>query len=109
MRPALERTLRSLKLDYVDLYIVELPMAFKVSEQHKHSMQFPYQLFVYCVNIAPMLLWCCLVLDSILLTLFNRLLWSKNMIKSLNKTAPSTMSLFSQQICTRYEIYENVF
>uniref|UniRef100_A0AAQ4QXQ2 NADP-dependent oxidoreductase domain-containing protein n=1 Tax=Gasterosteus aculeatus aculeatus TaxID=481459 RepID=A0AAQ4QXQ2_GASAC len=29
VRPALERTLRSLKLDYVDLYIVELPMAFK--------------------------------------------------------------------------------
>ncbi|XP_075946092.1 aldo-keto reductase family 1 member D1-like isoform X2 [Anarhichas minor] len=29
VRPALERTLKSLKLDYVDLYIVELPMAFK--------------------------------------------------------------------------------
>lgn len=30
VRPALERTLEALKLDYVDLYIVELPMAFKV-------------------------------------------------------------------------------
>ncbi|CAG5957719.1 unnamed protein product [Menidia menidia] len=31
VRPALERSLKALKLDYVDLYIVELPMAFKVS------------------------------------------------------------------------------
>lgn len=31
VRPALERTLKTLKLDYVDLYIIELPMAFKVS------------------------------------------------------------------------------
>lgn len=30
VRPALEKTLDALKLDYVDLYIVELPMAFKV-------------------------------------------------------------------------------
>lgn len=30
VRPALERTLKTLKLDYVDLYIIELPMAFKV-------------------------------------------------------------------------------
>jgi 3-oxo-5-beta-steroid 4-dehydrogenase len=29
--PALERTLKALKLDYIDLYIIELPMAFKVS------------------------------------------------------------------------------
>ncbi|XP_059916344.1 aldo-keto reductase family 1 member D1-like [Gadus macrocephalus] len=29
VRPALESTLKALKLDYVDLYIVELPMAFK--------------------------------------------------------------------------------
>uniref|UniRef100_A0A3Q0SG15 Aldo-keto reductase family 1 member D1 n=1 Tax=Amphilophus citrinellus TaxID=61819 RepID=A0A3Q0SG15_AMPCI len=29
VRPTLERTLRALKLDYVDLYIIELPMAFK--------------------------------------------------------------------------------
>ncbi|XP_041794964.1 aldo-keto reductase family 1 member D1-like isoform X1 [Chelmon rostratus] len=29
VRPALERTLKALRLDYVDLYIVELPMAFK--------------------------------------------------------------------------------
>lgn len=31
VRPTLERTLKTLKLDYVDLYIIELPMAFKVS------------------------------------------------------------------------------
>jgi 3-oxo-5-beta-steroid 4-dehydrogenase len=31
VRPCLERTLKILKLDYVDLYIVEIPMAFKVS------------------------------------------------------------------------------
>ncbi|XP_045894646.1 aldo-keto reductase family 1 member D1-like isoform X2 [Micropterus dolomieu] len=29
VRPALERTLKALNLDYVDLYIIELPMAFK--------------------------------------------------------------------------------
>ncbi|CAO2603193.1 Aldo-keto reductase family 1 member D1 [Lemmus lemmus] len=29
VRPALERTLKALKLDYVDLYIIEVPMAFK--------------------------------------------------------------------------------
>lgn len=31
VRPTLEKTLKALKLDYVDLYIIELPMAFKVS------------------------------------------------------------------------------
>ncbi|CAO2603198.1 Aldo-keto reductase family 1 member D1 [Lemmus lemmus] len=31
VRPALERTLKALKLDYVDLYIIEVPMAFKVN------------------------------------------------------------------------------
>ena len=31
VRPALERTLKVLQLDYVDLYIIEVPMAFKVS------------------------------------------------------------------------------
>ncbi|MGH0115615.1 UNVERIFIED_CONTAM: hypothetical protein FKN15_037938 [Acipenser sinensis] len=29
VRPSLERTLKTLQLDYVDLYVVELPMAFK--------------------------------------------------------------------------------
>nr|XP_061812616.1 aldo-keto reductase family 1 member D1-like isoform X2 [Nerophis lumbriciformis] len=29
VRPTLEKTLKGLKLDYVDLYIIELPMAFK--------------------------------------------------------------------------------
>ncbi|XP_034031918.1 aldo-keto reductase family 1 member D1-like [Thalassophryne amazonica] len=33
VRPALERTLRTLKLDYVDLYIIELPMAFKPGKE----------------------------------------------------------------------------
>lgn len=31
VRPALERTLKALKLDYVDLYIIEMPTAFKVN------------------------------------------------------------------------------
>ena len=30
VRPTLERTLKDLQLDYVDLYIIEIPMAFKV-------------------------------------------------------------------------------
>ncbi|KAF7224016.1 aldo-keto reductase family 1 member D1 isoform X2 [Nothobranchius furzeri] len=33
VRPALERTLKTLKLDYVDLYIMELPMAFKPGKE----------------------------------------------------------------------------
>lgn len=31
VRPALERTLKALELDYVDLYIIEMPTAFKVN------------------------------------------------------------------------------
>uniref|UniRef100_A0A671YWX9 NADP-dependent oxidoreductase domain-containing protein n=1 Tax=Sparus aurata TaxID=8175 RepID=A0A671YWX9_SPAAU len=33
VRPTLERTLKTLKLDYVDLYIIELPMAFKPGDE----------------------------------------------------------------------------
>lgn len=33
VRPALERTLKILKLDYVDLYIIEIPMAFKPGKE----------------------------------------------------------------------------
>ncbi|XP_012785070.2 aldo-keto reductase family 1 member D1-like [Ochotona princeps] len=33
VRPALERTLKVLTLDYVDLYIIELPMAFKPGDE----------------------------------------------------------------------------
>uniref|UniRef100_A0A8C5USZ6 Aldo-keto reductase family 1 member D1 n=1 Tax=Microcebus murinus TaxID=30608 RepID=A0A8C5USZ6_MICMU len=33
VRPALERTLKILQLDYVDLYIVEIPMAFKPGDE----------------------------------------------------------------------------
>ncbi|XP_021089948.1 aldo-keto reductase family 1 member D1 [Mesocricetus auratus] len=33
VRPALERTLQSLKLQYVDLYIIEIPMAFKPGKE----------------------------------------------------------------------------
>lgn len=34
VRPALERTLKALKLDYIDLYIIELPMAFKPGKEN---------------------------------------------------------------------------
>ncbi|XP_015978362.2 aldo-keto reductase family 1 member D1 isoform X2 [Rousettus aegyptiacus] len=37
VRPSLERTLRVLQLDYVDLYIIELPMAFKALEACKDA------------------------------------------------------------------------
>ncbi|XP_008579568.1 PREDICTED: 3-oxo-5-beta-steroid 4-dehydrogenase [Galeopterus variegatus] len=33
VRPTLERTLKTLKLDYVDLYIIEMPMAFKPGDE----------------------------------------------------------------------------
>uniref|UniRef100_A0A2K5HU71 NADP-dependent oxidoreductase domain-containing protein n=1 Tax=Colobus angolensis palliatus TaxID=336983 RepID=A0A2K5HU71_COLAP len=37
VRPTLERTLRVLQLDYVDLYIIEVPMAFKAMEACKDA------------------------------------------------------------------------
>ncbi|XP_041111206.1 aldo-keto reductase family 1 member D1-like isoform X2 [Polyodon spathula] len=37
VRPALERTLKTLQLDYVDLYVIELPMAFKAMEACKDA------------------------------------------------------------------------
>ncbi|XP_042533152.1 aldo-keto reductase family 1 member D1 [Dipodomys spectabilis] len=33
VRPTLERTLKTLQLDYVDLYIIEIPMAFKPGDE----------------------------------------------------------------------------
>ncbi|XP_062956154.1 aldo-keto reductase family 1 member D1 isoform X3 [Cynocephalus volans] len=33
VRPTLEKTLKTLKLDYVDLYIIEMPMAFKAGDE----------------------------------------------------------------------------
>ncbi|XP_064174548.1 aldo-keto reductase family 1 member D1-like isoform X2 [Anguilla rostrata] len=37
VRPTLERTLKALQLDYVDLYIIELPIAFKALEACKDA------------------------------------------------------------------------
>ena len=39
VRPALERTLKVLQLDYVDLYIIEIPMAFKVSSSTRVTLR----------------------------------------------------------------------
>lgn len=38
VRPTLEKTLKILQLDYVDLYIIELPMAFKVKRKKMEKM-----------------------------------------------------------------------
>lgn len=38
VRPALEKTLTTLQLDYVDLYIVEMPTAFKVITSFQASI-----------------------------------------------------------------------
>lgn len=41
VRPTLETTLKTLQLDYVDLYIVEMPTAFKVNVYFKS--------YLYCL------------------------------------------------------------
>lgn len=47
VRPALERTLKALKLDYVDLYIIEIPMAFKVSSGTHLQLRALYSLLLF--------------------------------------------------------------
>lgn len=43
VRPTLEKTLKIMQLDYVDLYIIELPMAFKVKRKKSWKK---------CMNLA---------------------------------------------------------